>query len=162
VMWASVAWGTVPDWLAAVGTVGAFAATIVILGIDRRQSKRAPAQAIVLWTTRRFVSTSTGDHRFVTVHAYNMSTGPVPVANIVSTTASLEDINEVVTADERGFKELAPGAKTEVEIEVTNSVDDSELLMFFVDYLGGHWVKRVSDGRLMSARRGRKLTATLS
>ncbi len=155
--WNAVDWGTVPDWLAAVGTVGAFAATLVILALDRRRSRRAPAAGLVLWTTRRFRSTPHGDTQSVTVHAFNTSAGPIPTANVVSKAAGNDYVNEVLSADERGFKEIAPGSKTEVEIDVVHFVDDSALYVFFVDFQGGQWVKRISDGRLFTPRRGRKL-----
>jgi hypothetical protein len=34
-------WGTVPDWVAAVGTVGAFIAAVVIFGVTVRQNRLA-------------------------------------------------------------------------------------------------------------------------
>lgn len=153
--WAELDWGSVPDWLAAVGTVGAFAATLVILALDRRRARRAPAAGLVLWTTRRFQMRGNSEKRWVTVHAYNTSSGPVPVANVVSNISGDDNINEVLSADERGFKEIAPGAKVEVDIEVIHYIDDSKLFVLFVDHRGGQWVKRVSDGRLFSPRKGR-------
>lgn len=154
--WDAVDWGTVPDWFAAVGTVGAFAATLAILAIDRRRSRRAPAEGLVLWTTRKFRSSPHGDKQSVTVHAYNTSAGPIPTANVVSIVEGNDHVNEVLSADENGFKEIAPGSKTEVEIDVMHYIDDSALYVFFVDHQGGQWVKRVSDGRLFTPRRGRK------
>lgn len=155
--WDAVDWGTVPDWFAAVGTVGAFAATLAILALDRRRSRRAPAEGLVLWTTRKFQSTPRGDKRSVTVHAYNTSAGPIPTANVVSKVDGNDYVNEVLSADGDGFKEIAPGSKTAVEINIVQYVDDSSLYVFFVDYQGGQWVKRVSDGRLFSPKKGRKL-----
>jgi len=155
--WGSIQWGTVPDWFAAVGTVGAFAATLVILSLDRRRSRRAPADGLVLWTTRTFQTTARGDKQSITVHAYNTSAGPVPTANVVSKVDGNDYVNEVLSADAGGFKEIAPGSKTEVNIDVVHYIDDSNLFVFFVDHHGRQWVKRVSDGRLFRPKQGRKL-----
>ena len=35
-----IQWGSVPDWLTAVGTVGAFAGTVWVIGRDGRTRKR--------------------------------------------------------------------------------------------------------------------------
>ena len=155
--WSALNWGSVPDWLAAVGTIGAFAATLVILGLDRRRSRRSLAVGLALWTTRSFRSTPGADKQTLTVHAFNASSGPIPVANVVSNRNGSDCVNEVLTSENAGFSELAPGAKTSVEIEVMHYVDEAYLFVFFVDHLGGRWAKRVSDGRLFRPARGRRL-----
>ncbi|MDD7944589.1 hypothetical protein PUW79_08110 [Microbacterium sp. NE2HP2] len=104
--------------------------------------------------------TASSEKQWVTVHAYNTSSGPVPVANVISNVSGNDNINEVLSADDGGFKEIAPGTKVEVEIEVVHYVDDSNLFVFFVDHRGGQWAKRVSDGRLYSPRKGRAVAGT--
>lgn len=155
--WVSLDWGTVPDWFAAVGTVGALVATLVIIAVDRYRVRRAPAHGLVLWSVRRYSSTSSGDKQFVTVHASNVSNGPIPVANVFSRVDGSDYIDEILTADDNGFKEIAPGGKVEKEIEIVHYIDESNIFVFFVDHRGGKWAKRLSDGRLLSARKGRRL-----
>jgi len=150
-------WGSVPDWLAAVGTVGAFAATLLILGLDRRRSRRAAAVSLAVWATRSFRSAADGDSQTVTVHAYNGASGPVPVANVVSNRNGSDYVNEILTANDRGFSELSPGGRISIEFDVVHHVDDAHLFVFFVDSFGRQWAKRVSDGRLFRPARGRRL-----
>jgi hypothetical protein len=41
--------GTFPDWLAAIGTVGALAFALVLFARDREDRRRAQASRIVCW-----------------------------------------------------------------------------------------------------------------
>lgn len=76
-------YGTVPDWLAGVGTVGALVVALVLLSHDRRarreveeERRRAQASRVVCWLEAVEVLTPVGDRR-VELVLHNGSEEPV-------------------------------------------------------------------------------------
>jgi hypothetical protein len=49
VVLARIDWGTAPDWLAAIGTVGALAFALVLFARDQEDRRRAQASRVVSW-----------------------------------------------------------------------------------------------------------------
>jgi hypothetical protein len=53
-------WGTLPDWLAAVGTVGAFGITYLLLRKEQEDRRQAQARLVSAWLHRRLVQAKLG------------------------------------------------------------------------------------------------------
>jgi uncharacterized protein (DUF58 family) len=76
-----IAWGTFPAWVAATGTVLAFAVALYLLfltvkdrGNSRREDRRAQASLVAAWAHQRYQS---GEADWVTLRVRNASNLPV-------------------------------------------------------------------------------------
>ena len=74
-------WGSVPDWVAAVGTVGTLVVALAIIALDRRKEERAHADNLVTWIHPPFFGGSTSCPLYAKphlhLHAYNAGSRPV-------------------------------------------------------------------------------------
>ena len=83
--WESQSWGSVPDWFAAVGTVGALFLGLAILLMDRRRARRVDADAFSTWYVQRVASHDEWGMEYgLIVNAHNAGSKPVPVAVVES------------------------------------------------------------------------------
>lgn len=103
-----VDWGSVPDWFAAVGTVGALLVALVLLGkemSDRREAKsradRYPADGIFAWAAPR---TDAGGWQ-----TFLLNTTSEPVYDVVVRFQRFADTSQV---SESVFGTLPPGGPT--------------------------------------------------
>ncbi|GEM_PF-1285582 len=160
--------GSWADWFAAVGTVGALAATAVIYAWDRRRARRALADDLNAWTESG-LSRETGWR--VVLHLENVGDRTIPDIYIRSHPhARMQSRGVLDSADEFG---LRPGARDSITLLYGTSppmlagakgssprVDD-RLFLFFSDSRGSRWVRDVRRNRYIGRVRARLLKARM-
>jgi len=141
------------DWFSAIGTVGAFAAALVVIVTDRKRAAETDARAVSAWTTGRTTLETDRSRRFISVSVFNGSSAPLHAVSLYSKIDEDTYIDEVLTVDASGPTTIDPGATYTKEVALQEYVGQERLFIFFISKDGARWARRLSDGRLM--RRGR-------
>jgi len=160
--------GSWADWFAAVGTVGALAATAVIYAWDRRRARRAQADDLNAWTESA-LSRETGWR--VVLHLENVSDRTIPDIYIRSHPhARMQSRGVLNDTDEFG---LRPGARASITLlygasppmlpgaKGSSARVDDRLFLFFSDSRGSRWVRDVRRNRYVGRIRSRLLKARM-
>jgi hypothetical protein len=156
--WTVVELGSVADWVAAVGTVGALLATIFIVFDNERRARRSQADGISVWSTQRVSSSAPGRSlRFLDVYIYNGSSHPLPTATVYSRVPGRDYIEEILSSSAAKIEPIQPGASLLKEIPVLHYVDVDRVFVFFTSRDGQRWARRLSDSRLSTGVRARRL-----
>jgi hypothetical protein len=144
-------WGTVPDWLAAVGTLLAFAVALRLLfkELDARREneedrRREQASRVAAWA--RPVGAGPNDHAMM---LRNNSEQPVTAVRLVM---EHPDMPEVVTREE-SWDLVPPGEQRVDDMWVTGP--PGPVTLTFTDAAGHRWTRR-PDGRLVEPDRPRR------
>jgi hypothetical protein len=158
--WGTQNWGSVPDWFAAVGTVGALFLGLLILVRERTRTRREAADSFVTWWV---VSTTQSEQldgrvveRYVLVaHAYNAGSGPVPVAFVYSK-PKIGDYVHDWFQNTPHMKEIAPQEKLQRTIPFSHEPDLKRIFVRFTDSRGQHWTRGLWDNRYYSMRQAER------
>lgn len=155
-------WGNVPEWLSAIGTVGAFAGTVAILRRDRRDRRRALADNVAVWAINLIFN----EKPFVKVHVHNANLAAVPRLSVKTTKNSADQLKYmyksdemIATINEAGavLKDLnttiEPGESLSYSFALKKPVLESLLYVHFEDARGQIWYKNVLTGEYMSRKR---------
>lgn len=152
--WGSQDWGTVPDWFAAVGTVGALFVALGIVLNDRRTRRREAAEAINgTWYAN---ATSEADFFELKATIYNAGSKPAHAVAVRTYVAGLYD-RSLDLADNDGhegdYEHMPPGATLRFSTRIKGSLADhkNDVLLTFVDGNGRAWVRDLSKGILRDA-----------
>jgi hypothetical protein len=129
--------GTLPDWIAAIGTTLAFFVAFTVLALDLKERRRRQAQQVTAWLDRGPAE--------VTLHVANSS--EVPVYKVRVTPQFLGQDYDVVS-----FPLLGPKTdQTPLRIGVPGGQAVSNeylgVKMVFADSAGRRW-ERARDGKL--------------
>ncbi|EPD85161.1 hypothetical protein HMPREF1529_01776 [Microbacterium sp. oral taxon 186 str. F0373] len=153
--WDSQAWGTVPDWFAAVGAVGALLVALGILLTDRRARRRELAEAVNgAWPAN---GTSEADFFELNATIYNAGSKPAYAVAVRTYVAGLYDRSlELLTHNdvrEDDYEQMPPGATLRFSTRIKGSMADhmNDVLLTFVDGNGRAWVRNLSKGTLKDA-----------
>jgi hypothetical protein len=139
----AIAWGSLPEWIAAIGTVGALAVALVLLKAElddarlrRGEEVRAQARRVLAWIEY------TGDHPEVVIR--NASDAPIYNVEATATETAGQHFEHGRTSVSRS-KVLPPG-DTE-RSEVYEPGQWAWVNVWFTDSAENHWI-RSGDGRL--------------
>lgn len=156
--WTYIAWGTVPDWVAAIGTVGTLAIALAILLADRRKESRRQADGFVTWYT---ITSHHGNMKkrswTLDVFAHNATDSPIPVGAIRSR-ASVEPnfIKPLSETEEVGKPprwDIHPGQQTITSIPLDSDPRSLQIVVDFRDSHGVTWHRDLFSGKYMSERK---------
>ncbi|GBE22664.1 MAG TPA: hypothetical protein ENH00_13925 [Actinobacteria bacterium] len=146
-MIASIEWGNVPDWFAAIGTVGTLLVALLLLGNEMRDRRRAaeiadqkPADGVFVWVTPR--TDAGGWQTFV----HNRSDEPVYDAVVYFTPLTEAPMPTV----EAVWGTIPPGETTPGDRygdRPTDIFGIPAVEIEFTDGRGRHW-HRDSEGQL--------------
>lgn len=175
----SITWGSVADWFAAVGTVGALLMTVFIVMSDRQARRRESADRVL----GRIGSAGTGDAWDITFFIYNSGTMPVTsvvlfgpdlgiraeepedfpdawhfeeVAPTASEMQSAWLAPRTLTSDAR-FPGLHAGESRYVHIHQSVKPDLTEFYYAFFDGSGKMWARNAMTGRYVPRRKAMAL-----
>jgi hypothetical protein len=129
--------GTVPDWIGAIGTTLAFVVAFVVLSLDLRERHRRQASHVTAWLERGRAD--------VTLHIANSS--DIPVYKVRVTPQFLGQDYETITLPLIApQKELTP---LKLQLPGGDQVSNEFLgvQIFFEDSAGRRW-RRKRDGKL--------------
>ncbi|QHC66840.1 hypothetical protein GSU68_09895 [Rathayibacter sp. VKM Ac-2759] len=159
--WDGQAWGTVPDWFAAVGTVSAFFLGLGILANDRVKATRKHADEFATWP--EWEKREGGpDANVLSVRAYNAGTAPVPKADVI---CLLEiDGKPVVrtffhlqTKTQHSYSPvLASGMTAYGSINLVPNSRNLQICVMFIDASNSVWVRDLASGKYLSSKRRKK------
>lgn len=173
----SVDWGSAPDWFAAVGTVGAFAATIAIIQSERMRRTRAQADAFVTYTSLKWgprypikdlsvrkmkkIEKEEGSlyHWILTLYVHNTSGQPIVRSALRSDPRSGIDFHthQVLESSEDKGLAIAPGESLSREVRFESNPMGKKFYLFFTDSDGKSWVREVTSGSYISRRELRSI-----
>jgi hypothetical protein len=143
-----VQWGTAPEWFAAIGTVGAFGATVVLLvrehraiAVLREQQARAQAEGVSVFT-RPIPSPGSG----FCVVASNATPSPVTRVYVEVFTKS----GDLRDDDRIWLPVLGPG---ELRGSTLSLFGEERFELRFTDAGGRHWCRN-ADGVLTQVAEG--------
>ena len=142
-------WGTAADWVAAVGTAGAFLFGFLILRRDRRLLERSLADSFATWVEPRTISGSQERSEQLEVHAFNAGAMPVRASFLVVPTEKGLDRIRLGENTANG-RAIGPDQSTSVVITMPRSADTTRLLVEFVDGRGRTWRRQVLNGNYVS------------
>lgn len=158
--WATIDWGTAPDWFAAIGTVGTLAITIAIVLADRLRTRRADADAFSTWYVHRFRSLPKHDLQEVTliVSAHNGGSRPIPVALVRSPKNKPDYMDEFLQSEEDAIRPIQVGETVSIDIPLSSgNTDRDDIIVVFLDGRGKSWFRRLVSGRYVSKRRAARI-----
>jgi len=149
-------WGTVPDWLAAVGTLAAFAVALRLLGKElaaRREAeedhRREQARRVSVWATEiEQVPPALGSLVFFVVRA---NRSDEPVYDVLIEMASNDPGG--AWAPWRKHIPVMPPGQEQTRLQVV-PYRPGPVTLTFTDAVGRRW-KRYPDGRLVEPDRPR-------
>ncbi|MFB8385571.1 hypothetical protein ACFC3F_00345 [Microbacterium sp. NPDC055910] len=169
--WNSQAWGTVPEWFAAIGTVGAFAATILIIQSERIRRRRAQADAFVTHTSVRWTPKVALDglsarkmrkieeeeggqlyHWVIRLYVHNTSNQPIVYTNLRSDPRLGIDyhVHQTMHISDSGDMAIAPGESFSKDVGgFPDSPSGKEFYLQFIDASGKSWVREIMSGRYL-------------
>lgn len=174
--WNSLAWGTVPDWFAAIGTVGAFAATIAIIQSERNQRRRAQADAFVSFTSlgwapkiplkglsvrkmNKFKKEFGGLYHWeIKLWLHNTSNQPITYTMLRSDPRAGIDfhVRQTAKVGEKGLS-IAPSEEVETTLPFEKGPRGLRIYLQFVDVAGRAWVREIMSGKYVSNRERREV-----
>lgn len=148
-------WGSVPDWLAAVGTVGALVLGLVILMRGRAMDERSHADKFVTWLETKIDKSA--EQITLVVHGYNSGGAPVPYAFA----HAIYRGDQVAAVFYDGFaterSTVGPAMKVRANLVFSTLTRDSPLkhlvLVTFNDERGRQWHRNVRTGEYVSGPR---------
>lgn len=156
-MLAQVQLGTLADWLAAVGTIGAFVVTYRLLRHELQERARGQANSVAAWVqieptdeSQASVPGDDGDRYRWVAYVRNASTAPVYgcVVTVIDPTGPGDPVELL-------FETVAPGATKDWQINDfgvdCNVVPGLVVEVAFTDARGAHWC-RDSVGALAPRR----------
>lgn len=151
--WDNLAWGTVPDWFAAVGTVGALFLGLALLTSDQRRKTRESADAFITW---HLVEVVTHDDRptnwTLHVHGYNGGSSPIPFAIVVSPESLPNHMIEFFKDGDGGITEINPGEKVLKSVPFREEPMLSHVFVTFTDGRGQRWYRHLTQNRYIGKR----------
>ncbi len=168
----SVQWGTVPDWFAAIGTVGAFAATLAIIQSERLRRRRAQADSFVTYTSiswsprypikdlsvrkMKRIEKDEGSlyHWVLNVFVYNTSDQPIVSTLLRSDPRSGPQFHahQTLSVSKNGGLAIPPGSSFSRKIAFEDSPMGKKFYLQSVDAAGKQWVREIVSGRYVSRR----------
>lgn len=156
--WTYIAWGTAPDWVAAIGTVGTLAIALGILLMDRRKRVRNQADRFATWTMTTYAKHGSGEEAWtLDVYAYNGSDAPIPVAVVRSKSSQKPNfIKPLAERDQpSGPPKWIVNAQEQVHVSIPLEVNPKTLsiVIDFVDSQGNQWHRHLNTNKYMSQKK---------
>jgi hypothetical protein len=174
-----VAWGTVADWVGAVGTSGALFVAAAVLAIDLHRSRRSQAVSVVTW------SLPWGAEKKANVKIHNLSDKPIFGLALLVLSRPPKELRDLVyvraamtngidgefpamdlphapdeyactrwveyTRPANNFRvDLQPGSIETFEQQLEYSLDCYEFYVGFEDAHGAPWLKSVDTQHLLN------------
>jgi len=163
--WTQISWGTAPDWVAAIGTVGTLAIALAILIADRKSRERSQADRFVTWSSTTYsaniIEGVKRESWVLDVFSHNASDAPIPVA-IARSKASvkpnfIEPLSET-PAELLGAPlwSIAPGIQTHLSVPLEVAPRTLTVVIDFMDAQGKPWHRNLFTGKYMSERKFKK------
>jgi hypothetical protein len=155
-------WGTVGQWVGAIGTTSAFIATFYVIRRDANIRRKSQARKVALYAQSGSIDGNT------TITVSNLSDEPIydiwlPYADVIDAEIVDEVIDRVIPEPEkiaeppvaalesRPSDVLLPGASTSEIIPRRSDEIEGLVVVTFRDNSGSRWQKSL-DGRLRSTR----------
>jgi hypothetical protein len=138
--------GTVPDWIAAIGTTLAFFVAFMVFSLDLSERRRRQASQVAIWLER-------GEDA-ATLHVRNSS--EAPVYNVKAIPYVLNGAYEPLVRVAMGPGEEDDTLKVNVPLNSQIANENLSVEAFLLDSAGRKW-KRRRDGKLHRRWRRYKL-----
>ena len=139
-------WGSVPEWVAAIGTVGALLLGIGLFARERSISRRKSVDDLVTWLSWREISDREQGVRLeTTVHIWNRGSRAVYAPLLFYPDARGGYGSEIVSADGRPAM-LAPGVETHHVVQGTPRNTIARYVMMTSDE-GRVWIRKIDEHR---------------
>lgn len=143
--------GSIADWFAAVGTVGAFAVTIWIILHDRGERRRAQADAFVTYTQVSGTHAVPGKAPWtIRLYSHNTSSQPIPYTELRSVPGAEEFQMQTLKIGKKGHLAIAPGESIKTEIGFEHDPRNVQLVLYFKDSAGRTWAREVRSNEYLS------------
>lgn len=149
----SINWGSVPDWVGAVGTVGALAAAVMVFAAElrhrreeRKDAEKDQARLVAAWIEGPAESTITSSNPEVTFRVRILNRSDLPVYNCLT---RLEWPGNPA-AHHQILGAVAPGTDRELILGIkwtTAASNWPTLSLGFTDAAGRHW-RQYGAGKL--------------
>lgn len=153
--WETINWGSVPDWFAAVGTVGALLATVAIIAREKREQRRASADSLVSWVLTTAQQGEDGQTEFGhAVHLHNVGSQPIPQVMIIRKIGASQKI-EMQRLSVVG---LSPGQSVSSRVKTSPSTSEPILWLRIQDASGKPWIRDLQTNQYISRRQLRRLS----
>jgi hypothetical protein len=154
----TINWGSAPDWVAAVGTVGALFLGLGILIHDRRRHRRELADAFSSWWELSMEASSdvpSEETYELRVTSYNAGSLPIQGAVLINVA------NGPVRARVRFLKEtgvrdlepIDPGERVVTTVRLDEMPDIADLFIEFYDGHGVTWHRQLEGSKYVTAKR---------
>jgi hypothetical protein len=155
---ASLEWGSVAEWFAAVGTVGALYFSLVLFVAERRRIRRAPADAFTTWSIRRMGGKTRPRLKGLTLYAHNSGVTPIAVAIVSSPHGEPGQFTQMINRVEGTLMPIAPGESITRELKFGKEPPDpNRVLIHITDGGGRQWWRRLETGRYMHPWRAQRM-----
>jgi len=140
---AALNWGSVADWFAAVGTVGALIFGFLLFANERRQARRAAADAFVIWS----VSQSRAADGRPEIDFYFHNAGTAPVFDPALTAKPNRHGYQVFAHLTVDAAPLLPGQHGHARVAFSHLSEGWNAYLSFTDGSGREWHRNMSTSR---------------
>ncbi|TFC21867.1 hypothetical protein [Cryobacterium glucosi] len=145
--WTSQAWGSVPDWIAAIATTGALFWAFLLFSSDRIRASQAEANRFTAYIVS---TTHEGTFSTAKFEFFNAGDTPVPLAYLITCQAT-GNSGMPLTAD--GGYIFRPGSRTSFRTRLERHSNDTFNYVYFQDSHGRTWLRDIATGKYVSLRR---------
>ena len=156
--WAEQTWGSVPDWFAAVGTVGALFLGLIILTNERKRNRRADADSFATWWVASYEGSSVpGSETSGELIVYALNSGSLPIqgASLLGIDPdSYEPLHELMK--ETGGEEMEtidPGERIKYVLTFDRAPDVNKFYVRFADGRGHLWHRQLKGNKYVSRKK---------
>lgn len=179
--WSSINWGSLADWFAAVGTVGALILTVFIVLRDRKERHQESADRVLA----RIGSVGDGSGWDITFSVFNSGTMPVTSVVLLGPDLGIREEEPEEYPNGWHFEEIAPslndslpfvfdpskvapdarfpglhaGESRYIHIRQSVRPDLNDFYYAFFDGRGKMWVRNARTGRYLTGRKARNLVS---
>lgn len=143
-------WGSAADWLAALGTIGAFAFGFYLLKREISEKRSQHADALV--TEATYIRNPFTNEWSVMLEVENTGRYSVTGVSLYQRDKGGPDLINFFGSHEALRWKLRPGKSQRKTTDLDQAPDQLGLFIQFTDVTGREWFRRVDDGRYMSRR----------
>jgi hypothetical protein len=148
-------WGSVADWVAAVGTVGTLMLALTLFARERLLTRRKDADAFVTWLSWATEKTEDGDRYLTTLNSYNAGSLPiVRAAVLVRDNPHLRNLRAIPLVGETGWDIIPPEASVSRKFVGRAAQTNVPVFIVITDSSGSYWVRHLQSNRYVSKFRG--------
>jgi hypothetical protein len=149
--WATIDWGTAPEWVGAILTSGSLLLAVLVLRTEFRRSRMAEIKKVV----SRYRIFTTDDSPKLEITAYNANDHPIAIVTFLYWGGLIW--HRKFLKNPANTPDLPPTAEGTVTIPWTlhDYPHDRTALICITDTNGNAWYRGLETGRIYSPRRAR-------